>query len=80
MRFKILILAIFFLSCSLLFGEVKKDDKSIKKIVDKDTEQVIIEVKKPDNASVISKKKTVFKKEISFNIKPIIKKSNKLLY
>ncbi len=81
MKAKIIIVAAIIMNLSILFCEENTTaTKPVKKIVDKDTEQIIIEVKKPDNAAVMNKRKTEFKHQVVMNLKPIIKKSNKLLY
>lgn len=81
MKNKILVLSILLILSSFLFSEDKKtDSQTIKKIVDKSTEEVKVEIKRPDNTAVMSRKKTIFTDTVILDLKDKIKKSNKLLY
>lgn len=74
-----IILIFLLIISSILFCEEIKEDK-IKKIVNKTTEEISVEVKKPDNASIMMRRKTEFRSKRISLVKSKLKKSNILLY
>lgn len=81
MKDKVIILIFLLIVYSILFcEEIKEDKNNIKKIVSKTTEEISVEVKKPDNASLMTRRKTEFRNKRISKMKSKIKKSNILLY
>ncbi|MBN1327192.1 MAG: hypothetical protein JW996_04520 [Candidatus Cloacimonetes bacterium] len=57
-----------------------KEIKKMETLTNKEVDEVKIEIRKPDNASLLSRKPTDFDLKQKFDVVSKIKKSNKLLY
>lgn len=62
-------------------AQVKTDKyNNLKKLTNKDVDEVQVEIKKPDNTTLLKRTKTENDLNNKVNITEKIKKSNKLLY
>lgn len=83
---KISIFVLIFVGFSIstaLFGqttEATKNFTNLKKVESELDEETKIEIRKPDNASILARKNTNLETDMKLNVMDKFKKSNKLLY
>ena len=81
----IIVVVLIFLFASMLFAqdvatESKQEFKNIKKIESKLSEEAKVEIRKPDNSSLLLRKETKKIPYSKLNLLKVLKKSNRALY
>jgi hypothetical protein len=81
---KILFFMLFLVICFTLFAQENKakisDFKNIRKLENKEEEEVSVEIRKPDNDALMPRKQTSFKYEKKIVLREKMKHANKKLY